>query len=250
MVDSGATPNFITEKEAKRLNLRLEKDTRRMKAMNYVALPIVRLVKQTMIRLGGWKGLVDFVVVKMDHFDVVLGMEFLLEHQLGYYQVRTTEGDEPKTTCVTRNEVFEFVVMPFGLINAPATFLVYSSTMEEYRDYVHKLANYYSRFVEGFSKQESSLTELQKQAMIEGSVLGIANVTKPFKVETDASDYAFYDVFLQNGHPITYECQKLNAVEKWKEPPSLQLYKGMETNNRYLPSVSRKDLKEDEEVGR
>ncbi|KAL4031055.1 hypothetical protein IC575_009311 [Cucumis melo] len=35
-----------------------------------------------MIRLGGWSGLVDFVVVKMDDFDVVLGMEFLLEHQV------------------------------------------------------------------------------------------------------------------------------------------------------------------------
>ncbi|TYK19581.1 uncharacterized protein E5676_scaffold1274G00110 [Cucumis melo var. makuwa] len=53
-----------------------------MKAVNYVALPIVRLVKRTTIKLGGWKGPVDFVVVKMDDFDVVLGMEFLLEHQV------------------------------------------------------------------------------------------------------------------------------------------------------------------------
>ncbi|KAA0045373.1 uncharacterized protein E6C27_scaffold316G001600 [Cucumis melo var. makuwa] len=35
-----------------------------------------------MIRLGGWSGLIDFMVVKMDDFDVVLGMEFLLEHQV------------------------------------------------------------------------------------------------------------------------------------------------------------------------
>ncbi|KAA0045212.1 uncharacterized protein E5676_scaffold1493G00430 [Cucumis melo var. makuwa] len=53
-----------------------------MKAMNSIALPVVGLVKQTMIKLGGWKGRVDFVVVKMDDFDVVLGMEFLLEHQV------------------------------------------------------------------------------------------------------------------------------------------------------------------------
>ncbi|KAA0042381.1 uncharacterized protein E5676_scaffold477G00880 [Cucumis melo var. makuwa] len=34
------------------------------------------------IELGGWKGPVDFVVVKMDNFDVVLRIEFLLEYQV------------------------------------------------------------------------------------------------------------------------------------------------------------------------
>ena len=35
-----------------------------------------------MIQLKGWSGPVDFMVVGMDAFDVVLGMEFLLEHQV------------------------------------------------------------------------------------------------------------------------------------------------------------------------
>ncbi|KAA0059255.1 uncharacterized protein E5676_scaffold84663G00040 [Cucumis melo var. makuwa] len=78
MVDSGATHNFITEAEARCLRLRWEKDEGR----EFRCLPIVRLVKRTTIKLGGWKGPVDFVVVKMDDFDVVLGMDFLLEHQV------------------------------------------------------------------------------------------------------------------------------------------------------------------------
>ncbi|KAA0061797.1 uncharacterized protein E6C27_scaffold89G00150 [Cucumis melo var. makuwa] len=82
MIDSGATHNFIIEVEARCLRLCWEKDSGRMKAVNSVALPIVGLVKRTTIKLGGWKGLVDFVVVKMDDFDVVLGMDFLLEHQI------------------------------------------------------------------------------------------------------------------------------------------------------------------------
>ncbi|TYK27683.1 uncharacterized protein E5676_scaffold225G00120 [Cucumis melo var. makuwa] len=82
MVDSGATHNFITEANARRLRLRWERNSEKMKAVNSIALPIVGLVKRTMIKLGGWKGPVDFVVVKMDDFDVVLGMEFLLEHQV------------------------------------------------------------------------------------------------------------------------------------------------------------------------
>lgn len=50
MVDSDATHNFVTEAEARRLSLRWEKDTKKSKVGNYVALPIVGLVKQTTIK--------------------------------------------------------------------------------------------------------------------------------------------------------------------------------------------------------
>ena len=79
MVDTGATYNFISEAEAKRLGLKLQKDAGRMKAVNSKALPTAGLAKQVCVRMGTWEGLIDLIVVKLDDFDVILGMDFLVD---------------------------------------------------------------------------------------------------------------------------------------------------------------------------
>ena len=41
----------------------------------------------------------------------------------GYYQLRVEDVDVPKTAFTTRYDHYEFLVMPFMLTNAPATFM-------------------------------------------------------------------------------------------------------------------------------
>nr|KYP47695.1 Transposon Ty3-G Gag-Pol polyprotein [Cajanus cajan] len=43
----------------------------------------------------------------------------------GYHQIRVKEGDIPKTIFRTRYGHYEYVVMPFGVTNAPAVFMDY-----------------------------------------------------------------------------------------------------------------------------
>nr|KYP63954.1 Transposon Ty3-I Gag-Pol polyprotein [Cajanus cajan] len=41
----------------------------------------------------------------------------------GYHQIRVKEGDIPKTAFRTRYGHYEYVVMPFGVTNAPTVFI-------------------------------------------------------------------------------------------------------------------------------
>lgn len=72
-----------------------------------------------------------------DSFDRLCKATYVtkLDLRSSYWQMGIVEGDEPKTTCVTRQDSYEFLVMPFGLANAPTTFCnLINDVLYEYVD--------------------------------------------------------------------------------------------------------------------
>ncbi|KAG8472559.1 hypothetical protein CXB51_034508 [Gossypium anomalum] len=183
-----------------------------------------------------------------------------------YHQSRIPEGDEPKTACVMCYGSYEFLVMPFELTNAPATFctlmynvlqpfldrfvvvyldyiVVYSKSHEEHVEHLREvfqtlphcgrrqdsvdeskiraivdwelptkvtelryflgLANYYWRFIEGYSKITKPLIDLLKK-----------DFSKPYEVHTNALDYSIGGVLVQVEHLVAFNSRKLNETEQ------------------------------------
>ncbi|WMV41399.1 hypothetical protein MTR67_034784 [Solanum verrucosum] len=199
-----------------------------------------------------WCSPVLFVKKKDDDlFDQLQGASVFSEIDLrsGYHQLKIRHEDVPKTSSRTRYGHYEFIVMLFGLTNAPAAFmrlnngvfkpfldsfvivfidaiLVYLMSKEEHFDHLHIVLGHVvskeRQMVDRGSAELASTHELKKR-LTTAPVLTLPESMQVFVVYCDASRVGLGCVLMQNGKVIAYFSRQLKGVmrfgKKWKRSP-------------------------------
>ncbi|KAF0889956.1 hypothetical protein E2562_034412 [Oryza meyeriana var. granulata] len=182
---------------------------------------------------GGEKQLEDCTVSKSkdaypipvvdELLDELHGARFFtkLDLRSGYHQVRMNPADVEKTAFRTHDGLYEFLVMPFGLCNTPATFQALMNDV---------LRPFLRRFVLVFFDDiliySASLTEHLRH------VRAVLTVLHQHRLFVKRSKCAFgVDSIAYLGHIISaqgvaMDPDKVQAVADWPQPRSARVVQG------------------------
>ncbi|XP_042444160.1 uncharacterized protein K02A2.6-like [Zingiber officinale] len=162
-----------------------------------------------------------------------------LDLRSGFWQVRIVEGDEAKTTCVTRYDSYEFMVMPFGLTNAPTTLC--NLMNEVLYDFLDNFVVVYWDDIIIYSK---SLEEhLEHLGMVLDRLRKHQLFVKKEKCEFASQEVMFLGHMVINCH-VRMDPKKVLAIVEWQHPstiPELRSFLGMANYyHKFIVGYSKK----------
>ena len=150
-----------------------------------------------------------------DIIEKVKGAKYFtkLDLRSAYNLIRIRSGDEYKTAFRTKYGHFEYLVMPFGLRNAPATFQSFINSV--LRPYLEKFVILYLDDILIFSKNLEEHHDHVRQVLkklIENNLYA-----KLTKCEFDKSEVEFLG-YVISGTGVSTDPKKIKSIKEWPVP--------------------------------
>lgn len=151
-------------------------------------------------------------------FDRLRGAKYFSKIDLrsGYHQVRIASEDVPKTAFRTRYGHYEFLVLPFGLTNAPATFmhmmqLIFKDQLDDFVIIFLDDILIFSKNKEDHIKHVTKVLTLLRENKL---------YAKQSKCEFFKTEISFLGHVI-NERGISMETSKVKAVSDWPIPQNI-----------------------------
>ncbi|KJZ68382.1 hypothetical protein HIM_12228 [Hirsutella minnesotensis 3608] len=183
---------------------------------------------------GGLRFCVDYrglnAITKKDRYPLPLIEETLrslskakwltkLDVIAAFHKIRVEEGDEWKTAFRTRYGLYEWLVTPFGLTGAPATFQRYiNHTLRDFLDefcsaYIDDILIYSSGSLADHRNKVKQVLARLRNAGLQIDI---------DKCDFEAKSVKYLGFIVEAGKGIRVDPEKVQAIQQWQRPCSVK----------------------------